>query len=56
MSFNSARKKRISDAEWEAHKAEIRRLYIADNKTLENVVEELAKGGFYVRQVVINGS
>lgn len=29
----------MSDAEWEAHKAEIERLYLTENKKLEEVLQ-----------------
>jgi hypothetical protein len=49
MAPSRARRKRISDDEWDAHKGEIRRMYLDNNLPLKRVRDELEKTGFSVR-------
>ncbi|KAH7349360.1 hypothetical protein B0T11DRAFT_130216 [Plectosphaerella cucumerina] len=50
MAPRRARKKKISDDEWDAQKGDIRRMYLHDNLPLKRVRDELEKTGFSVSE------
>ena len=43
------RSKRVTEAEWETHKATIRRLYLDEDKPLKDLVDDVRKLGLDVR-------
>jgi hypothetical protein len=48
--MESGRQKRITDAEWDLHKAAIHQLYVAENKTLSELSDTMkTEHAFFAR-------